>query len=221
MARKLVNGTIPAIGATFGTATNITGITNANPAVATFASGHGIVVGDYVEIISSGWPLAAGRVFRASVVAADVITLAGLDATNTALYPSGAAAGSSGRRIITWAAIQQVNADGLTVDGGEQQFTEGQYIDSSLQFRFPTLKTPINAEMVVDDDQALGYWTTVRAAEAALTNYPVRFQYPGSGGFAVGTGIWTVSAAPALSGNNVQKRTINVALASLFTEYTS
>lgn len=221
MARKLVNGTIPAIGATFGTATNITGITNASPAVATFASGHGIVVGDYVEITASGWPLAANRVFRASVVAADVITLAGLDATSTTLYPAGAAAGSTGRRIITWAALQQVNADGLTVDGGEQQFTEGQYIDSSLQFRFPTLKTPINAAMVVDDDQALSYWTTVRAAEAALTNYPVRFQYPGGGGFAVGTGIWTVSAAPALAGNQVQKRTINCALAGLFTEYTS
>ena len=221
MARKLVNGTIPAIGATFGTSTNITAITNAASAVATFAAGHGIVVGDYVEITASGWPLLANRVFRASAVSTNDVTLLGADTSSTTLYPAGAGAGSTGRRIITWVAIQQVNADGLTVDGGEQQFEVGQYIDASLQFRFPTLKTPINAEMIVDDDQSMTHWSTVLAAQAALTNYPVRFAYPSASGFAVGTGIFTVSAAPALKGNQVQKRTINVALAGLFTEYTS
>ena len=220
MSRKLVNGTIPSIGATFGTSTNITAITNATAAVATFAAGHGITVGDSVEITSSGWPKLANRVFRASAVSTNDITLEKADTSSTTDYPAGQGAGT-GRRIITWAAIQQVNADGLTVDGGEQQFKEGQYIDSSLQFRFPTLKTPINAAMVVDDDQTLTYWTTVRAAEAALTNYPFRLAYPNGTGFAVGTGIWTVSAAPAMTGNDVQKRTINVAMASLFTEYTS
>lgn len=218
MARKLTNGTVPAIGATFGTTTAITGTTNANPAVATFAAGHGLVTGEYVEIVSHDWPQLVGRVFRTSV-STNAVTLVGLDASNATLYPAGGT--GTGRRIITWANIQQVNADGITVDGGEQQFLEGQYIDSNLQFRIPTLKTAINAAMVVDDDQSLTYWTTVRAAEVAQTNYPIRLQYPGGGGFAVGTGIWTVSAAPAISGNNVQKRTIGCALASLFTEYTS
>lgn len=218
MARKLVNGTIPSIGATFGTASAISAITNATEAVATFAAGHGIVAGDFVEVTTSGWPLLANRVVRAKLVSTNDVTFEKFDTSNTALFPAGAGAGN-GRRIITWAAIQQVNADGLTVDGGEQQFKEGQYIDSGLQFRFPTLKTPINAAMVVDDDQSLSYWTTVRAAEATLANVPLRLAYPNGTGFAVGTGIWTVSAAPALTGNDVQKRTINVALASLFTEY--
>jgi hypothetical protein len=78
-----------------------------------------IVVGDYVEITASNWPLAAQRVYRASVVAADVITLLGLDATDTTKYPAGGGASSTGRRIITWANILQVNADTLAVDGGE------------------------------------------------------------------------------------------------------
>ena len=56
MARKLTNGTVPAIGATFGTTTAITGTTNENPAVATFAAGHGLVTGEYVEIVSHDWP---------------------------------------------------------------------------------------------------------------------------------------------------------------------
>ena len=81
--------------------------------------------------------------------------------------------------------------------------------------------TVVNSPGGVDDDQSMTHWTTVLAAQAALTNYPIRFAYPSSSGIAVGTGIFTVSAAPALKGNQVQKRTINVALAGLFTEYTS
>lgn len=223
MGRKLVNGTVPYIGATFGTATNITGISNAASAVFSFAAGHGITVGDYFEVPSCGWPQLAGRVFRASAVSTNDITVAGLNTTSTTDYPAGQGTGS-GRRIITWAAIQQVNADGLSVSGGEQQFLTGQYIDSSLEFRVPTNKSAIDVSMLVDDDQTLGYWTTVRAAEtagAAGTSYPLKLTYPGGGGNAVGSGIWTVSAAPAMQGNNVQKRTIGVAMAGVFTEYTT
>lgn len=223
MARKLVNGTIPSIGATFGTSTAITGISNASSAVFTFGAGHGITVGDYFEVTANGWPQLAGRVFRASAVATNDITVAGLNTTSTTEYPAGQGSGT-GRRIVTWAAIQQVNADGLTVSGGEQQFLTGQYIDSSLEFRVPTNKSAIDLSMVVDDDQTLSYWTTVRAAETAGvagTNYPIRLTYPGGGGNAVATGVWTVSAVPAMQGNNVQKRTIGVAMAAVFTEYTT
>ncbi len=67
MARKLTNGTVPAIGATFGTVTAITTTSNANPAIAAFAAGHGLVTGDYVEIISHDWPQ-LGRVSAAAAV---------------------------------------------------------------------------------------------------------------------------------------------------------
>lgn len=223
MARKLVNGTVPSIGATFGTVTNITGISNAASAVFSFSAGHGITVGDYFEVLSNGWPQLAGRVFRASAVSTNDITVAGLNTTSTTEYPAAQGSGT-GRRVVTWAAIQQVNADGLTVAGGEQQFLTGQYIDSSLEFRVPVNKSAIDLTMVVDDDQTLSYWTTVRAAEVAGgagTNYPLKLTYPGGGGNAVGAGIWTVSAAPAMQGNNVQKRTIGVAMASVFSEYTT
>lgn len=220
MARKNVNGTIVAIGSAFGATKAISAISNATAAVFTFEASHGIDVGDYFQLDACGWPQLAGRVFRASAVATNDVTVAGLDTSSTTRYPAGAGAGSA-REVTTWTPIQQINADGLTVDGGERQYLEGQYIDSDLQFRSPTLKTAVNIAMVVDDDQSLTHWTAVRAAEDSLANYPIRFTYPGGGGFAVGTGIWSVSAAPAMTGNNVQKRTISVALASVFSEYTS
>lgn len=219
MARKLVSGTIPAIGATFGTSTAISAATNAASCVFTFASGHGITIGDYFEVTALGWPLGANRVFRASAVSTNDITALNFNTSDLAKYPAGAGVGF-GRRIITWAAIQQANKDQVTTTGGDQNFEQGQYIDTDLQHEYPTNKNPIRVTFVVDDDQSMTYWTTVRAAEDALTSYPIRLAYPGGSGFAVGTGVWTVSAAPDVSGF-VQKRTITVAMQNKFTEYTS
>lgn len=214
MARKIVNGTVFQIGSTFGTTSNITAVTNAANAVLTLAAGHGVVVNDYIEIITSGWSGLLGRVFRATAVSTNDVTIA-YDSTSTTVNPAGGGVGTA-RRITAWAAIQQVN--NAQVSGGEQNFGEGQYIDSAVSFRYPTNKNAIAVEFTVDDDQSLTYWTTVKAAQAALTNYPLRMDYPGSGG-ACGTGVWTFSAAPGIEINSVQKRTINVSMANVFTEY--
>jgi hypothetical protein len=218
MARIIVNGSVPSIAATFRTAANITAISNANPAVATLAAAHGTVVGDYVEILSSGWSRAVGRVFRVSNVATNDVTLEGFDASSTATFPAGQGAGQL-RAVITWADLQQINE--LNVTGGEQQFQEGQYIDNPLQFRFPTNQTPIDVSFNVDDDQSMSFWTQVRAAAASLFNRPIRIRDANGIPRAVGTGVWSYSAAPALAVNQVLKRTINVAMAAQFTEYST
>lgn len=71
----------------------------------------------------------------------------------------------------------------------------------------------------VDDDQSLSYWTQVKAAAAALTARPVRLRDGTGIPRAVGTGIWTFSAAPAVAVNSVLKRQINVAISAAFSEY--
>ncbi|MBX3605371.1 MAG: hypothetical protein KF788_08870 [Piscinibacter sp.] len=218
MSRFYVNGTIPKIAATFrGTQAAITDISNAANAVATLAAAHSYQVGDYVEILTSGWNLLAGRVFRISALSTNDATLEGCDTQDTSKYPASQGAGTS-RAVLTWANLQQINE--LEVSGGEQEFSEGQYIDNPLKFRFPTSQTPIDVRFLVDDDQAAAYWAHVKASRAALANRPLRFDFP-EGGKAAGTGIWTYSAAPAMELNNTRRRTINVAMAAEFTEYTS
>lgn len=218
MARIFVNGSTPSIAATFRTTANITAITNAANAVATLGAGHSTAVGDFVEIISSGWSRLVGRVFRVSAVATNDVTLEGCDTTSTSIFPAGQGTGSL-RAVLTWVDLQQINE--LTVEGGEQQFQEGQYIDNPLQFRFPTNQTPIDVSFNVDDDQAMTFWTQVRAAAASLANRPIRIRDATGIPRAVGTGVWSFSAAPALAVNQVLKRTINVAMAAQFSEYTS
>lgn len=222
MARKLVNGTVPYIGSAFGTSKAFTGISNASSAVFAFETGHGIAVGDFFQINTCGWASLAGRVFRASAVDTDNVTVAGLDTSSTTRFPAAGGAGTAAE-VSTWVAMQQVNADGLSVEGGETEYYTGQDLDDveGLKFQLPIGKTPIVFRAVVDDDQSLTYWTAVHAAEDAKTNYPLKLVYPGSTGVAVGTGLWNVSAAPDMKGNSVQKRTITVGLARKFSEYTS
>lgn len=214
MARKIVNGTLFEIGTTYGSSVNITAATNVSSCVLTLGAGHSVVVNDFVEIITNGWGALIGRVFKVTAVATNDVTIA-FDSSSTAAFPAGQGTGTL-RRVTAWAQVQQVNNP--QVSGGEQNFGEGQYIDQSVGFKYPTNKSPIDVTFEVDDDQSLAYWTTVKAAQASLGNYALRMTYPGGGG-ACGTGIWTYSAAPGLAVNSVQKRTINVALANVFTEY--
>ncbi|MFO0270905.1 MAG: phage tail tube protein [Gemmatimonadota bacterium] len=218
MARIIVNGSVPSIAATFRATATITAITNGANAVATLGAGHGTVVGDFVEIVSSGWSRLVGRVFRVSAVSTNDVTLEGCDTTSTATFPAGQGAGTL-RAVLSWTDLQQINE--LNITGGEQQFQEGQYIDNPLQFRFPTNQTPIDVSFNVDDDQAMTFWTQVRAAAASLANRPIRIRDATGIPRAVGTGVWSFSAAPALAVNQVLKRTINVAMAAQFSEYTS
>lgn len=218
MARIIVNGSTPSIAATFRVVANMTAITNGANAVATLDAAHGTVVGDMLEIVSSGWPTLVGRVFRVSAVATNDVTLEGCDTTSTAIFPAGQGAGTV-RAVLTWSDLQQINE--LGVEGGVQQFETGQYIDNPLQFRYPSNQTPIDVSFDVDDDQLLAFWTQIRAAAAALANRPVRLRDSTGIPRLVGVGIWTFSAAPALAKNGVYKRTINIALANRFTEYST
>ena len=93
MSVTKTSGTQFAIGSTYGSASNMTAITNANPAVATLAGGHSVVVNDFIEL-TSGWDLANGRIFRVSAVATNDVTLEGFNATDTSKYPAGTGTGT-------------------------------------------------------------------------------------------------------------------------------
>ena len=88
MAISISTGATVAIASTYGAAVNMTAITNANPAVATLAAAHGVVVGEFVEVTTSGWGRIQGRLFRVSAVSTNDVTLEGLNTTSTAAYPA-------------------------------------------------------------------------------------------------------------------------------------
>jgi hypothetical protein len=94
MAFTLSTGTALAIAQTYGTAVNMTALTNAAEAVATLAAGHSVVVGDFLEV-TSGWGTMNGRIVRVKTVASNDITFEAINTTSLSRFPAGAGVGTS------------------------------------------------------------------------------------------------------------------------------
>ncbi len=93
MSITKTTGLVLAAVSTCATAVNMTAITNASEAVATLQAGHGVLVGDLLEM-TSGWGRLNGRLVRAKTVATNDVTLEGVNTTSTVNYPAGAGTGT-------------------------------------------------------------------------------------------------------------------------------
>lgn len=205
MAITIATGTVVAIASTYGSSVNITAITNANPAVATLAAGHGTVVGDFLEI-TSGWERLNGRVVRVSAVATNDVTLESINTTSTTNFPTGGGTGTS-RRITAWTNLSQISA--IESSGGEQQFADVTAITDFLQKQVPTTRSPITTTFTVMSDPALGWYTTVNAADDARTPVGVRMVFP-DGKRLAGNAYWSISRVPQVTSNEPLRDSITL-----------
>lgn len=165
------------IAATYGTTVSVTAATAAASSVVSVGAGHGVTVGDFVEIVTgAGWQRGEGRLFRVSAVATNDLTFEGFDTTNTSLFPAAGFVGGTVRRIATWTTISQVA--NLELTGGEQQFTDITGIGDLIGKQFPTLRSPVTANLPVFYDPALSWLSTVRAAADAAGIRALRVRGP-------------------------------------------
>ena len=200
MAITRSTGTLVAIASTYGSASNMTAITNAAAAVATIASGHGIVVGDFLEV-NSGWDRLNGRIVRVSNVATDNITFEGINTTSTAFYPTGTGTGTV-RRITAWTSISQITA-GLSVSGGDPQFTDITTLTDTIQKQIPTTRTPVQVTLPVFYDPALGWWAPVLAASDGATPVALRMIFS-NGSRIVANGYWSLRQVPTVEDSTLR-----------------
>ncbi len=160
MSVSLPNGSQIFIASGYNTVKNMTAISNAVAAVATLEASHGVAVGDYVEV-TSGWSRLTNKILKASAVATNDVTFAGLDTSLTSIYPAGQGVGTV-REISGWTQLQQVLSTSST--GGEQQFTEYQFLESDAQRRLPTTKSAGGLTISVADDPTLAGFILASAA---------------------------------------------------------
>lgn len=196
MAITLSTGTQVAVASTYGSAVNITAITNAAEAVATLAAGHGVVVGDFLEI-TSGWDLLSGRIVRAKTVSTNDVTLEGINTTSTANYPAGSGTGTL-RRITAWTSVTQVQS--ISTSGGDQQFADITTIVDRTQKQIPTTRSPQEISLTVFDDPALSWYAPVMSLSDSSTPGAMRLVFP-NGSRLVANGYWSLQKTPAVSPN--------------------
>lgn len=211
MAFTLPNGTAVYVAKTYGTASNMTAITNAAEAVATLGAGHGVVVGDYLEI-TSGWGRLNGRIVRVKTVATNDVTLEGINTSNTSQYPAGSGTGTV-RRITVWEEILQIKADGISITGGEQQFADITTLSDTTSKQIPTIRGAQSLSITVFDDPLLAYVATVTAYRDTATPAGVRLNFP-NGAKTVGNGYWSIQDVATVEANQAMTNTLGVSFSS-------
>lgn len=205
MAVTLTTGTVVAIASTYGASVTMSAISNAAEAVATLGAGHGVVVGDYLEV-TSGWGRLDKRIVRAKTVATNDVTFESINTSNTTTYPAGTGTGSI-RRITAWTNMSQIQ--GSSTSGGDLQYTDITAIDDVVQKQAPTIRSAVNVTLTVFDDPTLGWYAAVDTANEARTPYAVRFSFPNSSKL-VANAYWNLQKTPSFATNDSLKAQIGL-----------
>jgi hypothetical protein len=196
MAITLATGTQVAVASTYGTGFNITAISNANPAVATLSAGHGVVVGDFIEV-TSGWDLLNKRVVRVSNLATNDATLEGINTTSTSNYPTGSGTGT-GREITAWASITQVRS--VSTSGGDLNFADITTITDTTQKQVPTTRSPQQIDFEFFDDPTLSWYATAQTASDTNAITAIRIIFPNATRL-LGNGYLSLQKNPTIEAN--------------------
>ena len=205
----LSTGVALAIAKTYSTSSNVTAITNAAEAVATVAAGHGITVGDYIEV-SSGWDLLDKRILRVKTVVTNDITLEGLNTADTTKYPSGTGVGTV-RRITAWTNLSQVK--GLSASGGDMQFANITSISDTVSKQIPTIRNAVSMNIDVYDDPTLPWYADVSLASDARAPYGLRMSFP-NGSKLVANAYWSLQRVPSVTINEAMTSQISLSYAA-------
>jgi hypothetical protein len=214
MAVSLPNGATISIGSTYGTARAVSAASNASPSVIALEASHGIVVSDIFEW-TSGWSRANGNVYRASAVATNDVSVEGLNATSTTIYPAGSGTGTI-REVTAWQQITQILDTGTS--GGEQQFVTYSFLEDSAEHQIPTVKSPVVFNLTIADDASLAHYAVLAAADADRAQRVLRVLLP-SGSPIYFSAYVTLQKTPTLTKNEVMGLKVTLSLINEVTRY--
>lgn len=213
MSFRLPNGSTFDFAATYSAEVTVTGISNANPAVAS-ATAHGFVEGDIV-VLTSGWVKLTGRAFKVGTVTTDTFQLLGVDTTSTQRYPAGTSAGTA-KSVETWVNIPQITE--VASSGGEQQFYQFGFLEEDEDRQIPTTKSPSTLTLTVADDPDQPYVAVVEAADELKEERIQRLNLV-NGDIVLYNSIASISNTPSLTRNQLMVRTITLAQQGRVTRY--
>ena len=214
MAITLSTGATIAVAKTYVPAytaagTTITGITGANPAVA--SATNTLSIGDYV-VISSAWGLLDQRVCRVSAASGSTFTLEGIDTSDGVKYPNAPTGGAgSFKKITAWSTLSQVK--GINASGGGQQFADITSITDTVKRQIPTVKDAVTMTVDVYDDPTLPWYADVLAADTARSPYALKMDFP-NGSKLVANSYFSLMKVPTMAPNEALMTQISLTYAA-------
>lgn len=206
MSVSLPNGSIVSIASGYAAAIAVSAISNAIPAVATTAT-NTFATGDFLEV-TSGWSKLTGKIVRLAAATTTSATLEGIDSTLTSLYPAGGGAGSV-RKITGWTQLSQILSSSSS--GGEQQFTEYQFLEADSQKRIPTVKNAAGLTFSIADDPTLAGYILASAANDDRLPRAVKITLP-SGSVILYNAYISLNKTPSMSVNEIMACEVTLSL---------
>jgi hypothetical protein len=207
MSVRLPNGALVAIAASYGASKAMSAISNAATAVATLEASHGVIAGDYLEVLS-GWSKLNNKIVRAGTVSTNDVNLEGINSTSTDIYPAAGGAGSV-REILTWTQLSQILTSGSS--GGEQNFLDYQFLEDDAQKRIPTFKSASGISFSIADDPTLAGYILASAANDDRAQRAVRITLPG-GSVLVYNAYISLNKTPSLTVNEIMAVEVTLSL---------
>lgn len=174
MSSIFINGTRYSMSTALAAAVPITAITNAKPAVASAATPPS---DKSVLVLKSAWTNLNETVARSANADADSFEIAGVDTTNTVLYPAGSGAGNF-QAVTSWVDLDQVRD--VVMAGGDQQFFNYQYVEdlTSRQRQKPTFKNAMTMTVSLDYDPDKPWYAALTEADRMREPVVVRGVLP-------------------------------------------
>lgn len=200
---------------TLAAAVTVTGVTNANPAVAT-ATSHGLVDGDVV-LFTSGWDGANDRVFVVNQLTADTFEFTGLDTSSTSLFPAGAGVGTV-KKISGWVEVPQLLD--ISMSGGEPRFTTISLLASRNDIQVATGFNAANISFNLAHDPTNAVQKDLLALTEVLGKAAIRLLIGGSAPM-YGYGNLALSSMPTMARNQVNQVAGSLSLGGRPTAYGS
>jgi hypothetical protein len=214
MSITISTGAVFAIASTYGTVSAMSAITNATEAVATLAAGHGVVVGDYLEI-TSGWGRLNGQLVRAKTVVTNDVTLETINTVSTTNYPAGTGTGSV-RRITAWTNLSQIKDS--SVGGGAMAYADVTALDDVVARQVPTIRAPVSLSLTVFDDPALGWYSAVTTASDGAVATGLRITFPNNSKL-VANAYWSLQKTPDIVKNEALTSKLDLTYAAAPVRY--
>lgn len=214
MSFTLPIGTRFAIATAFGEAKSFSGASNASAVVLSYVEDPGYVVNDILEVTNSGWEDLKNVCSRVSAVSGSgpyLVTLAGVDTTNTIVFPAAEGAGTT-RKVSTWTNIPLI---GLAErSGGEVEQHPVPLLARRNVAQLPGAKSGIVYRLPVYFEQPMnaGY-LAAEAAEGAGLPVPLRRSHP-AGDVQYSSAYWAAMSSPSLDRTAARSCELTASLAA-------
>lgn len=206
MGFALPNGATVFVGSELDDAIPVTAVSNADGAVFTVATGHGLAVDDVV-LITSGWGLIDNLLARVSAQTVTSVTIAVINSTDENFFAAGSGTGSL-RKVSAWTEIPQITE--VAQSGGDQQYVQIQFLSDDRQRNLATYKAAKSQTFTLAHDSSLPIYAVLSAADRSGDILPLRMYVPKAKEMRYWSGIASFDPQPTTAVNSVE--TVQVAL---------